>query len=70
MKRGVMLVELTKLNGKRFYLNAELIETIEPTPDTVIKLTNEKTYIVRESPEEVVNKVIEYKRRIVKGSEG
>lgn len=65
-----MLVELTKLNGKRFYLNAELIETIEPTPDTVIKLTNEKTYIVRESPEEVVNKVIEYKRRIVKGSEG
>ncbi|ADL07866.1 flagellar FlbD family protein [Thermosediminibacter oceani] len=64
------MVELTKLNGKRFYLNAELIETIEPTPDTVIKLTNEKTYIVRESPEEVVNKVIEYKRRIVKGSEG
>ncbi|TYP59923.1 flagellar FlbD family protein [Thermosediminibacter litoriperuensis] len=64
------MVELTKLNGRRFYLNAELIETIEPTPDTVIKLTNERTYIVRESPEEVVDKVIEYKRRIVKGSEG
>ncbi|MCG0274582.1 MAG: flagellar FlbD family protein [Thermosediminibacteraceae bacterium] len=63
------MVELTRLNGKKFYLNAELIETIEHTPDTVIKLTNEKTYIVQESPEEVVDKIVVYKRKILKGSE-
>ncbi|MDN5330941.1 MAG: flagellar protein FlbD [Tepidanaerobacteraceae bacterium] len=63
------MIELTRLNGKKFFLNVDLIETIEPTPDTIIKLTNEKTYIVRESPQEVVDKIVAYKRRIVRGSE-
>lgn len=63
------MIELTRLNGKKFFLNVDLIETIEPTPDTVIKLTNEKTYIVKESPLEVVDKIVAYKRRIVRRCE-
>ncbi|SHM10763.1 flagellar protein FlbD [Caldanaerovirga acetigignens] len=63
------MIELTRLNGKKFFLNVDLIEIIEPTPDTVIKLTNEKTYIVKESPLEVVEKIVAYKRRIVRGCE-
>ena len=43
-------------------LNSELIETIMETPDTTILLTNGKHLIVRESKEEVVKKVVEFRR--------
>jgi flagellar protein FlbD len=47
-------------------LNCELIETIESTPDTVISTINGKKYVVVESVDEVVDKVLQYKRNIVK----
>jgi len=58
------MIELTKLNGKRFFLNAEYIETVESTPDTVITLTNDKKFLVRETKEEIVAMVIDYKKKI------
>jgi len=58
------LIELTKLNGKTFILNADLIETVEETPDTVIKLINDRKVIVKEKKDEVINLVIQYKRKI------
>ncbi len=58
------MIELTRFNGKTFYLNAEKVETVESTPDTVITLGNSKKFVVRESVEEVVNKIIQYKRMI------
>lgn len=60
------MIELTKLNGRSFIVNADLIQTIETTPDTVITLTNDIKFVVRESKEEVVQKAIEYKRKIAK----
>jgi len=61
------MIKLTKFNsdGKKkgeFILNAEIIETIEETPDTVIPLTNGKKIIVEEPMEEVVRQVVKYKR--------
>ena len=56
------MIELTKLNKKRFLLNCDLIETVESTPDTVITLRNGKLCIVVESPEEITRLVLEYKR--------
>ncbi|MDN5312974.1 MAG: flagellar protein FlbD [Thermoanaerobacteraceae bacterium] len=58
------MIELTKLNGRSFILNAELIQTVEATPDTVITLTNDTKLVVQEKKEEVAQKVIEYKRKI------
>lgn len=58
------MIELTKLNGKCFVLNAELIETIETTPDSVITLVNEKKFVVKESSEDIIKKVINYKQKI------
>jgi flagellar protein FlbD len=60
------MIEVTRLKGSKIVLNAELIETIEETPDTVITLTSGKRYIVSESSEELVSRVVEYKRRIYK----
>ncbi len=60
------MIKLSKLKGSdnEFVVNAELVETIEQTPDTVITLTNGKKILVEESMDEVVRKVMDYKRAI------
>lgn len=57
------MIWLTRLKGQRFVLNAEMIETVEALPDTTITLFNGKKYIVQESVEEVIRRVIEYKKQ-------
>lgn len=59
------MIEVTRLNGKSIILNAELIESIEETPDTVLTLTTGKKFIVKEGCQEVKNLVLSYKRDIV-----
>lgn len=60
------MIKVNRLKSRDhdFVLNAELIETIEETPDTVITLTNGKKLIVEESMDEVVRKVMDYRRAI------
>lgn len=58
------MINLTRLNGQGFVLNAELIETIEITPDVIITLTNGHKYVVKETMAEVVQAIIDYKRLI------
>lgn len=57
------MIELTRLNGSVFVLNADLIETIEATPDTVISLVTGKKYVVREKVAEVIDRIVEFRRR-------
>lgn len=56
------MIELTKLNGVVFTLNCDLIETIEETPDTTIRLVTKNYHIVKESAHDVVRKVIQFRR--------
>jgi flagellar protein FlbD len=56
------MIDVTKVNGKKFTLNSRLIETIEETPDTVITLTTGKKIIVKESRQEVKNLVKLYEK--------
>lgn len=59
------MIKLTKLKCQdEFVLNAELIETIEETPDTVVTLTNGKKLIVEESMDDVVRRVMDYRRAL------
>ena len=58
------MILLTRLNEKPVVVNAELIKLIESTPDTLITLINGDHMMVRESAEEVVEKAVEYARRI------
>ena len=60
------MITVTRLNGQRFVINAELIRTIESNPDTTIKLINGDTIIVREPMEDVVERAIEYGRSLRK----
>ena len=54
------MIELTKMNGVRFTLNADLIETVEEVPDTVITMTTGKKIFVKESRQNVKNLVKYY----------
>lgn len=54
------MITLTRLDGSQFVLNAELIRTVEQTPDTTVRLTSGEAYIVLESMEEVVRRSVEY----------
>ncbi len=56
------MVFLTKLDGKQFMLNEQMIESVTETPDTVIVLSNGHSYIVRESMRELHEKITEYNR--------
>ncbi|MDD6807454.1 MAG: flagellar FlbD family protein [Oscillospiraceae bacterium] len=58
------MVELTDISGKFFILNCGLIETIESIPETKINLTNGKYLLVSDTSEEVVEKIVEYNRKI------
>lgn len=58
------MIRLTRLNSSEVIVNSDLIELIEATPDTVISLTTGEKIIVRERAEEIVERIIEYKRKI------
>ncbi len=65
------MIELTRFNSDskkmgKFILNADHIQTIEETPDTVITLMNEKKMIVEEPAEEIVRRVMKYRRALMK----
>lgn len=58
------MIWLTRLNRMPLVLNSDLIEHIDVTPDTVITLTTGQILRVRESAEDVVQRIVEFRRRI------
>jgi flagellar protein FlbD len=63
------MIQLTRLNHVPLVLNADLIEQIETTPDTVISMTTGQKIRVLESAEEIVERVISFRRQIRDGPE-
>jgi len=61
------VIKVTRLNGKVFYINAELIQFVEATPDTVISFTNDVKIVVRESVDVVVGRIKAYKQELLGG---
>ena len=62
------MIILKNLRKETFALNCDLIETISENPDTTILLTNGNIYIVRESMQEVIDKAIEFHRKVCNSS--
>ena len=56
---------LHPLKGEPFYLNHRHIETVESNPDTTITLTNERKYVVKETPEQIAALITAYQRKIL-----
>ena len=58
------MIKLHKLNGSEVVVNAELIESLDPGPETVISLATGNRFIVRENADAVIAKVLEYRRAV------
>lgn len=59
------MILVTRLNHSVLVLNSDLIETIETAPDTTLSLISGQKLIVLESPEEIVDRVVNFRRAIV-----
>lgn len=58
------MIHVTRINHLPLVLNADLIEHIETTPDTIISLTNGQKLVVLESVEEIISRVISFRRAV------
>jgi flagellar protein FlbD len=58
------MINLTRFNGSSYYLNAELIQSVEATPDTVITLTNNVKVVVKEPINTVIKSIMDYQKLI------
>lgn len=58
------MITLHRLDGKEFVVNANLIETLEATPDTVITLTNGHKFVVQEPVAAVIRATIRFQRQV------
>lgn len=60
------MIIVSRLNGVRFGINAEHLERVEETPDTVITLLDGRKYIIRESMQEVIDLVVSYRANVLR----
>jgi flagellar protein FlbD len=59
------MIWVTRLNGTEIVVNADLIETVESTPDTVVTLVDGKKYVVQESTRDLVARIQAYRASIL-----
>lgn len=59
------MIKLTRLNKSEFYLNPDLIKSIEEIPDTIIKLINDDDFLVREKAEVVIDKIVAFRVKVL-----
>jgi flagellar protein FlbD len=58
------IIKVYRFDGSELVVNADLIETVEATPDTVITLTTGKKIVVTDSVEVIIKRVVDYKQAI------
>ena len=58
------MILVTRFDGSTFYINAELIRSIEHTPDTVITLTTEYKIVVRDTAEQILDRIVQYQKQV------
>jgi flagellar protein FlbD len=59
------MIQLTRLNGVPFAVNADLIERVESAPDTVVAMIDGRKYVVAESAADVIERVVRYRAAIL-----
>jgi flagellar protein FlbD len=58
------MIEVTRLNGKIYWINPHQIESISANPDVTLTMLSGKAVVVQEGPEEIVQKIIGYRKKI------
>lgn len=62
-ERGRYMVKVARLQGKEFFVNPDMIEFIEETPDLVVSLISGKKIIVEGTAEELIDRIVAYRLR-------
>jgi flagellar protein FlbD len=62
------MIQLTRLNNKPLAVNSDLIKFVEQAPDTVITLINGEKIVVRENAEQVLERILQFRREILRGA--
>lgn len=62
------MIIVTRLNGSEIVINADLIETVEATPDTIVTLVDGTRYVVEESPTELIDRIKTYRAAVLQFS--
>ena len=58
------MIEVVRLDGKHYWINPHQIECIEQNPDVTLVMLSGKTLVIKEKPDEVIEKIIAYRRKI------
>ncbi|MBR3543224.1 MAG: flagellar FlbD family protein [Treponema sp.] len=58
------MIEVERLNGTKYFINPHMIESMECLPDLTITMLSGKKVIVRNSPEDIINKIVDYRKKI------
>ena len=58
------MIEVTRLNGKKYCVNPHQIEAMEQNPDVTLALLSGKKIVVKESPEEIIERIVIYRKKI------
>jgi flagellar protein FlbD len=61
------MIQLTRLNNQPLMVNSDLIKYVERAPDTVLTLVTGEKIIVRETPEQVLERIVTFRRAILAG---
>ena len=61
------MIQLTRLNNQALIVNCDLIKFVETAPDTVLTLVSGEKILVRENPEEVLERIVAYRRDVLAG---
>jgi uncharacterized protein YlzI (FlbEa/FlbD family) len=61
------MIQLTRLNGQPLIINSDMIKLIENAPDTVISLVNGEKFVVRERADQVLARIVQFRRRVLDG---
>ncbi|NOX24431.1 MAG: flagellar FlbD family protein [Actinobacteria bacterium] len=59
------MIIVHRLKGEQFFLNADLVESVESTPDTVVTLVDGRRMVVADSPQEIAQRVVEFRAAIL-----
>ena len=58
------MIRVTRFDGSSLFVNSDLIEFVESTPDTIITLTTGHKLVVREAPTVLLDRVAAFQRRV------
>ncbi|WP_191014685.1 flagellar FlbD family protein [Treponema zioleckii] len=58
------MISVTRLDGKKYWINPHMIESMEETPDLTISLLSGRKVVIKDSSDDVIEKIISYRKKI------